>query len=289
MWEITMKKSLIILIIMMLIATTFITSAQARINTQNTFFSRNSNGPLNGIIDFFRKVPIIKQIINFFENLFGLDDTSTSETSDETDGAEQRSVPAQSDSIKDPTGDVLHYRWEEGRYGWRGHIGNKPNIDITEVKYAAGGSKVSLSMSVDGTISFSDMVSYHVHLNTSDSHYYFMWMNGEGIGWAITTDEKSFQGDWNPEITASGKTITATYNIIGTFTKVEDLWGFAAEYTEYGDTSAEWWVDYAPNDESPYTTIDSAKAEMQGETPGFELFALIAAFAAVVFIIKKRK
>ncbi|HMA82814.1 MAG TPA: Heimdall-CTERM domain-containing surface protein [Candidatus Thermoplasmatota archaeon] len=282
-----MKKSLIILIIMMLIATTFITSAHAKIKTQNTFFSRNSNGPFNGLIDFFRNIPIIKQIINFFENLFGLEDTSNSETSDETDGAEERSVPSQSDSIKDPTGDILHYRWEDERYGWRGHIGNKPNIDVTEVKYAAGGNKVTISMSVGGTISFSDMVSYHVYLNTSDSHYYFMWMNDDGFGTATSTKDGDFQMS-EADITVSGKTITATYNIIGTFSKVEDLWGFAAEYTEYADTSAEWWVDYAPNDESPYATIDSAKAEVSGETPGFELFALIVAFAAIVLVIKRK-
>ena len=30
----------------------------------------------------------------------------------------------------------------------------------------------------------------------------------------------------------------------------------AHEYTVSGDTSSEWWTDYAPNDESPYEASD---------------------------------
>ncbi|MDG6229777.1 MAG: hypothetical protein QCH96_07410, partial [Candidatus Thermoplasmatota archaeon] len=83
-----------------------------------------------------------------------------------------------------------------------------------------------------------------------------------------------------------------TYKIIGSFTSDVFLWGWAAEYTEYGDTSAEWWGDWAPNDESPYYeqyTADPVSMDAAKGTPGFEMIALIIAFAAILFILKKRQ
>ena len=167
---------------------------------------------------------------------------------------------------------------------------NKPNIDITEIKYAIGESKVKLSLKVDGAIVHSEMISYHMHFNTTDSHYYFIWVNGEGVGIATSTDGKTIQGDITPEITVSGNTITATYDVSITSTKVEELWGFAAEYTEYGDKSAEWWVDYAPNEESPYDNDTNPTAgDVSGGTPGFEILFLFIALGAVLLFFKKSK
>jgi len=194
-----------------------------------------------------------------------------------------------SDSIKDSTNDILHYHWNNGRYGWNMNNGNKPNIDITEINYAISENKIRMSLTVDRNILDSEMISYHMHMNTSDAYYYFIWLNGEGVGMATTTDGTSFQGDINPDITVSGNTITATFNIIGSSTTVKEIWGWAAEYTEYGDTSAEWWVDYAPNEESPYRAdTNPASGDVSGGTPGFELLTLIAAVGIAFLVFRKR-
>ncbi len=287
-----MKKSLIILIIMMLIATTFNTSVHAKINSQNSLFN-TQDGPITKLVDFFRNIPFINQIITFFQNLFGITDTTDSGDSDDSENAEDDNTPFRatgSESIKDSTNDIMHYHWNNGRYGWKMNSGNKPNIDITEINYAISENKMRMSLTVDRNILNSEMISYHMHLNTSDSYYYFIWLNGEGVGMATTTDGTSFQGDINPDITVSGNTITATFDIIGTSTTVKELWGFAAEYTEYGDTSAEWWVDYAPNDESPYTAdTNPASGDLSGGTPGFELVMLITAIGIAFILLSKRK
>lgn len=286
-----MKKITVLLLVLILVSTLFTTVSQAKINSQNTLFN-NQDGPITRLVDFFRNIPFINQIITFFQNLFGITDTTDSGDSDDSENAEDDNTPFRatgSESIKDPTNDILHYHWNNGRYGWKMNSGNKPNIDITEINYAMSENKMRMSLTVDNNILDSEMISYHMHLNTSDSYYYFIWLNGEGVGMATTTDGTSFQGDINPDITASGNTVTATFNIIGSSTKIEELWGFAAEYTEYGDTSAEWWVDYAPNEESPYTVdTNPTKGDVSGGTPGFELFTLIAAIGIAFIFLRKR-
>ena len=212
-------------------------------------------------------------------------------------------VSAQSGSVTDPIGDVMHWRHTDTTWGWETNIGNKPNIDITEISYIVVEDQVTLSFEVAGTITNSDLVSYWAYLNTTDSNYMLYWTNGEGTGWAMSTSGDSFQMDYSPDITASGNTITATYDAIGTFTSDINLWGWAVEYTVYGDTMSDWWADWAPNEESPYyeqyrgeddpdpvdDPTDPSRPAPPDGTPGFELFALITAFAAIVFIIKKRQ
>lgn len=215
-------------------------------------------------------------------------------------------VSAQSGSITDPTGDVMHYRWHEGGFGWFS-VENKPDIDITEVKYVVTGDIISLSLTVDGAITNSELVSYHVHLLTSDSSYIFTWVDGEGNGVATSTAGDDFQYS-EADITVSGNTITATYDVVGTFTTVEEFYGYAIEYTVIGDTSIEWWMDYAPNDESPYQPSDPSDPPGNDETtppptgngettdptngngtPGFELLAVLVALGAALILIKKRE
>ncbi|MDG6219310.1 MAG: hypothetical protein QCI00_07705 [Candidatus Thermoplasmatota archaeon] len=162
---------------------------------------------------------------------------------------------AQSDSITDPTGDVLHYREQDGRWSWGANIENKPNIDITEVKYVVTGDTISLSLTVAGTISTSEGVGYYAYLITSDSSYNFWHLGSEVFGMATSTGDGDFQYS-DADITVSGNTITATYDVIGTFSTVDEFYGFANEYTVVGDQSSEWWTDYAPNDESPYQASD---------------------------------
>lgn len=138
------------------------------------------------------------------------------------------------------------------------------------------------------------MVNYAVYLNTRDAHYFFIWQNGEGIGSAMSSIDHPFQDDSDPIITASGNTITAIFEIIGTFSLIEEFWSQASEYTVIGDTSSEWWADWAPNDASPYYASYLADPEEDPEdkngndAPGFQLFALVTAFVAIMLLLKKR-
>lgn len=274
----------------MLFSTAFVSFTNAKINFNNNSSLRLSNIPIiDRFIDFLMRISFINQTINFFKNLFGF---SEDDPSDEPEEEKGRTTSPKSDSIRDPTDDVMQYMYHDGRYGWKVNIGNKPHIDITDVTYSASGDKVTLSLKVDGTISRSEDIVYHIYLNTSDSHYWLTWINDEGIGMAMNLEQGSFEMDPDPEITTTGNTISATYNVIGSFTSDVFLWGWAAEYTEYGDTSAEWWGDWAPNDESPYYeqyTADPVSMDAANGTPGFEMIALIIAFAAILFILKKRE
>ena len=55
----------------------------------------------------------------------------------------------------DPTGDVAHWEYTANNWGWNYNIGNKPNIDITELSYSASGGKLTVTIKVDGTIQTS--------------------------------------------------------------------------------------------------------------------------------------
>lgn len=235
-------------------------------------------------------------------------------------------MTASAESITDSTGDIYHWHQTGGAYGWDTNVGDKPNIDITEISYTVSGDQVTITLDVVGTIVSSELVSYWAYLNTSDSNYYMAWNNGQGVGWGASTDEGSYQMDYTPEITASGGTITATYDVIGTFETGIEVWGWAAEYTTYGDMSNEWWADWAPESYSMYdeddssdtsgddtdtddsnqdsdndtngdgtdTTNENSESDDDGKdsssgTPGFEFLALIAAFSAIIILVKKRK
>ncbi len=164
-------------------------------------------------------------------------------------------VQAQSGSLTDQVGDVLHYREQDEVWSWGANIENKPNIDITELIYVVTGDTVSLSLTVDGTISNSEGVGYYAYLITSDSSYTFWHLGSEVFGMATSTGDGDFQMS-EADITVSGDTITATYDVVGTFSTVDEFYGFSNEYTVVGDASSEWWTDYAPNEESPYQASD---------------------------------
>jgi len=175
---------------------------------------------------------------------------------------------AQSESLTDSTGDVLHYREQDGVWSWGANILDKPNIDITELSYAVIGNTVSLSLTVDGTISNSEGVGYYAYLITSDSSYNFWHLGDEVFGMATSTGDGDFQMS-EADITVSGDTITATYDVVGTFSTVDEFYGFSNEYTVIGDTSSEWWTDYAPNEESPYQASDPDPGDTSDPTdPG---------------------
>jgi len=221
------------------------------------------------------------------------------------------------EAITDQTSDVYHWHFNQGSYGWEEAVSNKPDIDITEISYSTGANQVTLTMKVAGTISNSKLISYWAYLNTSDSNYFISWNEGEGTGWAVSTEEGSYNMDFEPDITASGNTITGTFDNIGTFETGIEIWGWAAEYTTYNDMSSEWWGDWAPENYAMYdgedtsetngddtddeeTNQDTNKEDETNQdqskntpppsgTPGFEILAVFIAFIAIIFINKKRE
>jgi hypothetical protein len=220
------------------------------------------------------------------------------------------------ESVADSTGDVYHWRNTGTSWGWDTNIGDKPNIDITDVSYTINNEQVTITMTVVGTITNSELVSYWAYLNTSDSTYMFSWNNGEGFGIGTNIEPGSYDMDFDPEITANGNTITAIFDVIGTFQTIDEVWGWAAEYTTYGDTAAEWWADWAPeeyswfegddsedtseddnsddssSDDSNSDDTDSEDTNNENQntkgTPGFEVLTILTAFIAIFFIIKRR-
>lgn len=234
-------------------------------------------------------------------------------------------ISVSAETVTDQTSDVYHWHQSAGSYGWEANVGNKPNIDIEEVSYNLNNDKLTLSIKVVGTISSSEMVSYWCSLNSSNSNYYFGWEQGTGTGFGISS-EGSYQMV-EPEITVSDDTLTAIFDKVGTLDTGVEFYGWSAEYTSYGDTSNEWWGDWAPesyaaaydgadSEDSSNTDTDDAtngdetdntdsetanpvaadgdnqnkddSTDIPSGTPGFGFIALITALAAIVLIFKKK-
>jgi hypothetical protein len=201
-------------------------------------------------------------------------------------------------SISDGTGDIWHWAQTGTSWSWQGNVGNKPNIDITEVSYTVNEDKITLSLTVSGTIQTSDKVVYWVYYNTTDSTYWFTYTNGTGFGMGmqgmnITSGEN---------VTVSGNSISVELDVVGDTTDVE-LWGWAHEYTSDSPTTGEWWGDWAPNskftgdmdDDTNGDTGDDTNGDdgngdtAKPSTPGFELFAVIAAVAVALILLRRRR
>ena len=91
---------------------------------------------------------------------------------------------------------------------------------------------------------------------------------------------------------------------MGDTTTVE-LWGWAAEYTNYlSQTTNEWWGDWAPNSKLPFTpgTGGTTGGNTTGgnttggnntgggtKTPGFEVIPVIAAVAIAAILLRRRR
>lgn len=215
------------------------------------------------------------------------------------------------DSKSDPTGDVAHWSFTAGHWGWSYNVGNKPDIDITELSYTVNGDQLTLTLKVAGTIQNSEVTGYWAYLNTSDATYWMSWSNNTGGGLALSLNEESMNYDWEPEITVSGNTLSCTFDVVGTDYTNTELWGWAAEYITLGDTTQEWWGDWAPNEHAPFYGEDTSgdgddsstddggangagndsgkTTPSDGGTPGFESITVIAAIALSLLVLKKRK
>lgn len=199
---------------------------------------------------------------------------------------------ASAEKLTDKTNDVWHVTWDtvKKKYTWEKSVENKPNIDITEISYEIDGNTLTLTLTVVGEIEDSENVGYWAYYNTTDATYYFAYTNG--VGYCMGMSSNSFvQG----EVTKSGNKITATVELIGSKEKVE-AWGWAAQYTNMGDTKNEWWGDwvpqetppgYEPTEENGEDTKDNQTEGGGKDTPGFELIAFSAAIA-VAFALRKR-
>jgi hypothetical protein len=219
----------------------------------------------------------------------------------------------------DATGDVYHYSFSQSKWSWQKSVDSKPDIDITEISYSADGDKVTLNLKVNGDIVSSENVYYWAYYNSSDSAYYLYWTNGEGFGIATDIGQTGGSFDFDPDISVSDGTITAVFDIIGETDNVA-LWGWAAEYTNYGDQSSEWWGDWAPISYAPFSAedildngeddslVDDASSENEDEdkdiidngeddtedkesdnaTPGFEFVFVILTIFSILIIIRNR-
>ena len=200
-------------------------------------------------------------------------------------------------TISDGTGDVWHWTNIGNTWSWAGNIASKPDIDITQISTTLNGGSLTLSLTVAGTIRSSDKIYYWAYFNTTDSTYYSFWYNGSGYAFASNHSYGYEMGN----ITISGNTINTVFNVMGDTTTVE-LWGWAAEYTNYlNQNTNEWWGDWAPNSKLPFTPPGTGGNQTGGnntggnntgggtKTPGFELLPAIAAIALVVVLLRRRR
>lgn len=210
-------------------------------------------------------------------------------------------------TVSDATGDVAHWKYTGTLWGWDYNVANKPNIDISELSYSSSEGKVTITMKVAGSIESSEFIVYWAMMNTSDSTYLVTYNDGEGGGYAMNIGGGgSGQMDFEPVTTASGNTLSCTYNISSESFSGVEFWGYAAEYTTYGDITNEWWGDWAPNSNSPFyddqpdsPDDDDDDDDENGNggstnttgtgTPGFEIIILLTAIFAFVLFARKRK
>jgi hypothetical protein len=206
-------------------------------------------------------------------------------------------------SISDGTGDIWHWAQTGTSWSWQGNVGNKPNIDITEVSYTVNEDKITLSLKVSGTIQTSDKVGYYLWYNSTDSQYTLIYSNGTGVAYGINGGD-FMNSSYAQNVTVLGNTLSAVLNVVGDTSKVE-LWGYAVEYTTTAmDQYSEWWGDWAPNEKFTYdtgtggssssggtngTTPDNNGSSPQSNTPGFEIILVIAAIAIALVLIRKRR
>jgi hypothetical protein len=207
------------------------------------------------------------------------------------------------ETTTDPTNDVWHWSNTGTAWSWVGNTATKPNVDITQISATVADGKVTLSMTVSGTIQTSEKVVYWAYYNTTDTTYYMAWTNGTGYG--IAQNKNGGMPDFTQNITVTGNTISAVLNIISNSTTNVKIWGWAAEYT--GDmaqtTTQEWWGDWAPNTAMPYATNGNTGNTTNGnltdnttkgnsqttKTPGFEIVPVLAAVGIALVLLRRRR
>lgn len=212
-------------------------------------------------------------------------------------------------SISDPTGDVWHWSQTGTAWAWSGNVVSKPNIDITQITANVNGGQLVLTMTVAGTIENTNKTVYWMYYNTTGTKYYAMWANGNGYGFGYQPNQTMSE---MAAVTVSGNTITAKFNVTSV-PAAQKFWGWAAQYTgALGSNTAEWWGDWAPNSQIPFSTTPGGNtgnntggnpgsntggnhANNTGgnttskKTPGFEVLPVIAAVAIAAILLRRRR
>ena len=216
------------------------------------------------------------------------------------------SVSAASDPVNDPIGDVYHWKYTETTWSWKQSTDEKPNIDIKMLEYVFEDSILMLTMEVVGTIQDSERIGYMVYLNSTEINYWMHYSNGDGNAFWLKLSGMEF-GEGFVEITAEGNKLIATFPDISEEPTNVQLWGYAYEYSNPDDMqTSEWWGDWAPGSYAPFYGIDDDDDDDDDDdqpngvdngddeqpspsTPGFEVFALIAAIGIALVLLKRRK
>jgi len=228
------------------------------------------------------------------------------------------SIPAE--TATDDTGDVWVYEFGTTGMTYNQYSGTRDNVDVTSVSYEITDSTVTATLTVAGEIVNDAYHTYMIYLENPSGQYYASYSAGSGV-YMGTDKYMGALGELNDPI--SGNTFTAIFEIDYPEDSFE-LYGFASESVD----ATEQYHDYAPNMFAPYYegstdddepvddsdpgdstdtddtengddtgTTDLGDTDTEGQTtttpppsgtPGFEFLALIAAFAAILFIVKKR-
>jgi hypothetical protein len=218
------------------------------------------------------------------------------------------SALATATTVTDPTGDVWHWSETGGLWGWSGNVVSKPNIDITQMTADVSGGQLILTMTVSGVIENTDKTVYWMYYNTTDTSYWAYWSNGAGYGYGFHPNQT--MPILAASVTISGNTATAKFNVTSAET-AQKFWGWAAQYTVLESTNGtnEWWGDWAPNSELPFTppgttggntntgnntggntnTGNNSGSSSGSKTPGFELVPVVAAVAIAAILLRRRR
>ena len=224
------------------------------------------------------------------------------------------SVSISAETATDDTEDVWVHQLGSSGMRYQEYSGSRDNVDITSVSYELSDSTVTASLTVAGEI-VSDMYhTYIIYLENPSGQYYATYSAGSGM-WIGNDKYGGEMGQLTDPV--SGDTFTAIFEI----NHPEDSFDLYGSATESVDAT-EAYYDYAPELFAPYyegstdddepvddtdpgqdtdtddtDTTDPGDTNTEGQTtntpppsgtPGFEFLALIAAFAAILFIVKKR-
>ena len=209
----------------------------------------------------------------------------------------------------DATGDVYHWKMVDSTWSWQQSILPKAHIDITELTYTVNGNQITITMKVAGNVQISENVAYMAWINTSDATYNMYLINDQKFVMAMSEIGGGMPA-MNTDVTVSGNTISGTVELVGTDEASSELWGYAWEYTQFGDTNQEWWGDWIPGTYAPFWGQegegdgdgegegdgDDTNGEGSGNggngssgTPGFEAIAVITALAIAIIFLRRRK
>ena len=202
------------------------------------------------------------------------------------------SLTASAETITDGIDDVYHWEYSETSWNWGYNVGDKPNIDITEVTYTVSGTQLTLTLTVDGTIDDSELVMYFAYYNSDDASYWMSYANGQGLSMYST----STGGGVGSTPTVSGNTLSCTFDSFEGDPADFEAYGTGYQYTVAGDATVEYWVDWAPDSYFEGGNGDGDNGDdgngdngSGGGTPGFETLVVIAALGIALIILRRRK